>query len=226
MKDTIIELSKVTKIFSTDKMDTYALKNINLKIVQGDFISIEGESGSGKSTLLNILGVIANITSGQYFLKNRNISHLTDTQKAFIRNQFIGFIFQDFNLVDNLTVKQNIELPLLYRKNIGKKEKDKKIRKVLEKVNLINRIDHYPKQLSGGQQQRVAVARAIIGQPAIILADEPTGNLDKENGYNILKLLTKLNESGSTICMVTHNLKHRKFANRVLKIVDGELLSS
>jgi len=223
MKETIINIKNISKIYSTDRMDTYALKDVSFTIQNQDFIAIQGTSGSGKSTLLNILGLLTTPTAGDYFLKDKNISKLKSFQKAFIRNEFIGFIFQNFNLIDNLNVKKNVELPLIYRKGMNKKIREELVEKALNHVGLGHRLHHFPKQLSGGQQQRVAIARAIIGNPTIILADEPTGNLDSKNSQSVMNLLKELNESGSTICVVTHDTRYSEMVNRNFLIEDGLL---
>lgn len=223
MNETIINIQNISKIYSTDRMDTYALKDVSFSIQNQDFIAIQGTSGSGKSTLLNILGMLTSPSSGKYLLKGRNISQLKTFQKAFIRNEFIGFIFQNFNLIDDLNVKKNVELPLIYRKGMKKQQRLKLVENALKRVGLDHRLHHYPKQLSGGQQQRVAIARAIVGNPAIILADEPTGNLDSKNSQSVMNLLKELNESGSTICVVTHDTRYSKMVNRIFLIEDGQL---
>jgi len=223
MKKTIIKIQNISKIYSTDRLDTYALKNVSFTIQNQDFIAIQGPSGSGKTTLLNVLGVLTSPTKGCYLLKDKDVSQLNKTQKSFIRNEFIGFIFQKFNLIDNLNIIKNVELPLIYRKKIQKKERLELVKNALKRVGLSHRLHHYPRQLSGGQQQRVAIARAIVGNPAIILADEPTGNLDSENSQSIMNLLKELNETGSTICVVTHDNRYNDMVNRQLLIKDGQL---
>lgn len=217
----LIEIKNICKIFFTESMDTYALKDVSLQIDAGDFVSIEGPSGSGKSTLMNILGLLDNFSSGEYFLLGKDISSFSEKQKAFLRNTHLGFIFQNFNLINHLTVKKNVELPLLYGPKTSKTERHKRVEEVLKSVNLIHRINHTPSQLSGGQQQRVAVARALISNPDIIFADEPTGNLDSSNGNQIMNLLKKLNNEGKTICMVTHDFRYRSYADRKFEIKDG-----
>ncbi len=226
MKETIIELQNITKMYITSRMDTYALKDVSFTIQNQDFIAIQGPSGSGKTTLLNILGILANPTSGKYLLKNRNVVNLNKAQKTLIRNEFIGFVFQNFNLLDNLSIMKNVELPLIYRTKIAKNERQQWVENALNRVGLSHRIHHFPKQLSGGQQQRVAIARAIVGNPAIILADEPTGNLDSKNSLAVMDLLKELNESGSTICVVTHDNRYNDKVNRKFIITDGELRES
>lgn len=217
----IIDIQKLSKVYSTDRLDTYALKDVSLKIAKGDFVSIEGPSGSGKSTLLNIMGLLSGFDSGQYLLQQQKTDDLSDAQKAYLRNSHLGFVFQEFNLIDHLSVRDNVELPLLFGKKISKPERQKKIEAVLESVNMSHRILHKPGQLSGGQQQRVAVARALVSDPDIIFADEPTGNLDSVNGTQIMDLLKDLNQAGKTICMVTHDSRYQDLASRRFQIKDG-----
>lgn len=217
----IIDIQKLSKVYSTDRLDTYALKDVSLKIAKGDFVSIEGPSGSGKSTLLNIMGLLSGFDSGQYLLQQQKTDDLSDAQKAYLRNSHLGFVFQEFNLIDHLSVRDNVELPLLFGKKISKPERQKKIEAVLESVNMSHRILHKPGQLSGGQQQRVAVARALVSDPDIIFADEPTGNLDSANGTQIMDLLKDLNQAGKTICMVTHDSRYQDLASRRFQIKDG-----
>lgn len=217
----LIEIQSVNKIYATDRLDTYALKDINLEIEKGEFVSIEGPSGAGKSTLLNILGLLGGFNSGEYLLHGKKTSKLSNSQKAFLRNSYLGFVFQEFNLIDYMTVKENVELPLLYGKKLTKLERLYKIEAVLDSVNLTHRIHHRPAQLSGGQQQRVAVARALVSDPEIIFADEPTGNLDSTNGAQIMNILKNLNEGNKTICMVTHDVRYRSLASHRFEIRDG-----
>lgn len=223
MNETIINIKNISKMFSTDRMDTYGLKDVSFDIRNQDFIAIKGASGSGKTTLLNILGLLSSPTSGEYKLKGKDMLRLKKYEKAFIRNEFIGFIFQDFNLIEDLTVMKNVELPLIYRKGISRQKRLSLVEQALERVGLSHRLHHFPKQLSGGQQQRVAIARSIVGSPSIILADEPTGNLDTKNSQAIMDLLKELNESGSTICLVTHDTRYDEMVNRRFYIEDGQL---
>ncbi|MFT4928921.1 MAG: putative ABC transport system ATP-binding protein [Phenylobacterium sp.] len=222
----LIKLSGVSKVFSTDEVDTYALADINIGIKQGEYISISGPSGCGKSTLLAILGLLDTHTSGSYVLNNHEVVNLDSAQRAGIRNKEIGFVFQSFNLISDLTVAENVELPLTFRKDISKAEREAKVQKTLEKVEMAHRGKHYPSQLSGGQQQRVAVARAIVGDPSMILADEPTGNLDSHNAELVMGLLDKLHAEGATICMVTHDPRGAQRADRIIEILDGKLVTS
>ena len=226
MNESIIEIKNISKIFSTDRMDTYGLKDVTFSIQNQDFIAVQGASGSGKTTLLNILGLLSSPTSGEYKLKDKDILKLKKYEKAFIRNEFIGFIFQDFNLIGDLSVLKNVELPLIYRKGISKHKRQSLVEHALERVGLSHRLHHFPRQLSGGQQQRVAIARSIVGSPAIVLADEPTGNLDTKNSQAIMDLLKELNDSGSTICVVTHDTRYDKMVNRRFYIEDGQLSES
>jgi putative ABC transport system ATP-binding protein len=226
MNESIIEIKNISKKFSTDRMDTYGLKDVTFSIQNQDFIAVQGASGSGKTTLLNILGLLSSPTSGEYKLKDKDMLKLKKYEKAFIRNEFIGFIFQGFNLIEDLTVLKNIELPLIYRKGISKQKRQSLVEHALERVGLSHRLHHFPSQLSGGQQQRVAIARSIVGSPAIVLADEPTGNLDTKNSQAIMDLLKELNDSGSTICVVTHDTRYDKMVNRRFYIEDGQLSES
>lgn len=219
----VITLDGMTKIFQTEEVDTYALHNISLSIMPGEFVSITGPSGCGKSTLLSILGLLDIANSGQYVLDGRDVSDLKMRELAVIRNSDIGFIFQSFNLIADLSIEANVELPLTYRNNIHKAERREMVNHALDLVGMSHRLKHYPSQLSGGQQQRVAVARALAGQPKILLADEPTGNLDSENGKVVMDLLNKLHDSGSTLCMVTHDIKFAQQANRVIYMKDGRV---
>ncbi|MCF2857595.1 ABC transporter ATP-binding protein [Pseudoalteromonas sp. SMS1] len=221
----LVELKDLTKVFYTDDVETSALKNINLKIHEGDFLSITGPSGCGKSTLLSLLGLLDTPTGGLYQLAGHDASDIDSDERARIRNKEIGFVFQSFNLISDLTVAENIELPLTYRTDLSKNERLEMVRVSLEKVDMAHRASHYPSQLSGGQQQRVAVARAIAGKPAIILADEPTGNLDSKNAESVMALLEGLNEDGATICMVTHDPASAARTQRVIEVFDGEVIS-
>ena len=220
----LISLRGVKKVFLTDEIETHALSDVHLDIHQGDFVSVEGPSGCGKSTLLSLLGLLDTPTGGQYTLNNQSVAGLGVNERARIRNREIGFIFQAFNLIGDLTVAENVELPLTYRTHTSRAERKKMVEEALEKVNMSHRTRHYPAQLSGGQQQRVAVARALVGRPAILLADEPTGNLDSKNGTAVMDLLRELHREGSTICMVTHDPRYAAFADRNIHLFDGRVV--
>ena len=220
----MIKLHDLTKAYRTSDVETTALNDVNLAVDAGEFIAIMGPSGCGKSTLLNVLGMLDSPDSGSYEFAGENVAGYSETQLADIRKQNIGFIFQSFNLVDELSVAENVMLPLLYQK-VAPKERDDRVQKVLERVGIAHRADHRPQQLSGGQQQRVAVARAVISNPKLILADEPTGNLDSTNGEEVLELLNQLNDEGTTIIMVTHDKSHADHASRVVNMLDGRILS-
>ncbi len=224
-KKTLINITNLNKIYHTDGSQTNALKNVNLTISEGDYVTIQGPSGGGKSTLLAIIGLLDKATSGDYLISNYSVKSLTGSQMAKVRNREIGFIFQDFNLIGDMTVSQNVELPLVYR-GIKKSIRTAKVAEVLKRVNMSQRAKHLPNQLSGGQQQRVAVARALVGSPTLLLADEPTGNLDSINGDSVMQLLSELNEQGVTICMVTHDNRYAHFAKRTINLFDGELVES
>ncbi len=220
----MIQLTDIKKVFRTDEVETWALDNVSLKVNEGEFVAIMGPSGCGKSTLLNILGLLDTPTEGTYILNGIDVSKMKETDRINIRKGVIGFVFQSFNLIDELTVEENIELPLLYM-GIPKKERKKKVQEVMERVNISHRNKHFPAQLSGGQQQRVAIARAVIANPKIILADEPTGNLDSKNGEEVMQLLSELHKEGTTIIMVTHSQHDAGYANRTVKLFDGHLVS-
>lgn len=222
---TLVKLNNLQKIFFTDDVETYALNEINLQVNQGEYISIAGPSGCGKSTLLSLLGLLDNATGGEYHLAGHNVSHLNRDERAAIRNEKIGFIFQAFNLISDLTVAENVELPLTYRKDISKEQRKKMVLDALTKVDMSHRTNHFPSQLSGGQQQRVAVARAIAGNPSIILADEPTGNLDSKNAQAVMNLLDQLHAEGATICMVTHDPRGASRAQRTIEVFDGKIVA-
>ena len=219
----IIQLKDVSRIFYTDEVETHALSGIHLDITKGEYVSVNGPSGCGKSTLLSILGLLDSPTEGSYLLDGKPVAKLTLSERARIRNREIGFIFQSFNLIGDLTVFENVELPLTYR---GMKSSERKQRaaEALEKVGMSQRAKHLPSQLSGGQQQRVAVARALAGNPLILLADEPTGNLDSSNGESVMELLRNLNREGSTICMVTHDPRYARHADRTIHLFDGRIV--
>jgi len=219
----LIKLEDVTKVFHTDEVETHALSAVHLEIKNGEFLSIAGPSGCGKSTLLSILGLLDSPTSGQYWINSQSVANLSLSDRTRIRNREIGFIFQAFNLIGDLTVFENVELPLTYR-NITSAERKKSVDEVLERVGMAHRKTHYPAQLSGGQQQRVAVARALVGQPAILLADEPTGNLDSKNSEAVIELLQQLHREGATICMVTHDPRYSSIADRTIHLFDGSIV--
>ncbi len=219
----MIRLSKVRKLYRTVDVETTALKDVSLEIRQGEFVAVMGPSGCGKSTLLNIVGLIDSPSSGAYMLDGASVSAYSESQLTKLRNQAVGFIFQSFNLIDELTVYQNVELPLLYR-GVPRAERSSRVREVLELVGLPARARHKPSQLSGGQQQRVAVARAVIGDPKLIVADEPTGNLDTRNGDDVMDMLGTLNEQGATILMVTHSPSHAARAHRIINLLDGQVM--
>jgi putative ABC transport system ATP-binding protein len=218
----VIALDNVEKVFLTDEVETHALSGINLRIEKGEYVAIEGPSGCGKSTLLAVLGLLDTATSGSYTLNGTPVANLNREQRARIRNREIGFIFQAFNLIGDLSVYENVELPLTYRK-IPSAERKKAVLEALDKVQLSHRVRHFPSQLSGGQQQRVAVARALAGNPSVLLADEPTGNLDSSNGESVMALLSELHQNGSTICMVTHDQRYAGFAGRRIHMLDGKI---
>jgi len=219
----LLRLEGVTKVFTTDEVETHALAGIHLEINKGDYISISGPSGCGKSTLLAILGLLDTPSDGKYLLNDTPVATLKMRDRARIRNREIGFIFQAFNLIGDLTVYENVELPLTYR-NMPARERKSLVMEALERVGMSHRMKHYPSQLSGGQQQRVAVARALVGKPSILLADEPTGNLDSANGEAVMELLRDLHRSGATICMVTHDPRYARTADRIIQLFDGRVV--
>ena len=221
--EALIHLDGVTKVFVTDEVETHALAGIHMDIKKGEYVSISGPSGCGKSTLLAILGLLDTPSDGQYTLNGKAVSGLKMQERARIRNREIGFIFQAFNLIGDLTVYENVELPLTYR-GTPSSERKKMVHEALEKVGMSHRVKHYPSQLSGGQQQRVAVARALGGDPVILLADEPTGNLDSANGEAVMNLLKDLHRNGATICMVTHDPRYAQFADRTIRLFDGRIV--
>ena len=221
--ETLIHLEGVTKVFTTDEVETHALAGIHLDVKKGEYLAIAGPSGCGKSTLLAILGLLDSSSDGEYVLNGRPVQGLKLSERARIRNREIGFIFQAFNLIGDLTVYENVELPLTYRGMSGP-ERKKRVHESLERVGMGHRVKHYPSQLSGGQQQRVAVARALAGDPAILLADEPTGNLDSTNGEAVMDLLRELHRGGATICMVTHDPRYAKYADRSIHLFDGRIV--
>jgi putative ABC transport system ATP-binding protein len=220
----MIKAVNLSKVYTTDEVETTALDNVSLEIKEGEFVAIMGPSGCGKSTLLNIMGLLDNPSHGEYHFLNHEVSNFSERQRAGLRKGSIGFIFQSFNLIDELTVFENVELPLLYLK-VNTADRKKKVEKVLEHMNIMHRKNHFPQQLSGGQQQRVAIARAVVADPQLILADEPTGNLDSANGEEVMKLLTELNQGGTTIAMVTHSPYDAKFSHRIVNLFDGQIVT-
>jgi len=221
----LIRLENVTKVFLTDEVETHALAGINLEIRTGEYVSIAGPSGCGKSTLLSILGLLDSPSHGNYWLNGRAVENLNNAERARIRNREIGFIFQSFNLIGDLTVYENVELPLTYR-GMRPAERKQRVNEALEKVGMSHRAKHLPSQLSGGQQQRVAVARALSGSPLILLADEPTGNLDSKNGEAVIDLMQNLHQQGATICMVTHDERYARHADRTIHLFDGQVIDA
>lgn len=220
----LIELEGVRKVFYTEEVETHALSDIHLRVPEGEFLSVAGPSGCGKSTLLSILGLLDTPTEGRYWLSSNEVAELSASQRARIRNRYVGFIFQAFNLIGDLTVMENVELPLTYRNGIGSGEREERVIEALDRVGMSHRKNHYPAQLSGGQQQRVAVARAVVGEPLIVLADEPTGNLDSRNGEAVMDLLKELHHDGATICMVTHDPRYAEYAERTIHLFDGRIV--
>jgi len=221
----MIKLTGINKIYRTNEIETVALENVNLEVNKGEFLSIMGPSGCGKSTLLNILGLLDNPSEGNYYLGDQEVGHLKEKERTQVRKGNIGFVFQSFNLIDELNVFENVELPLTYLK-IKASERKQMVTDILKRMNISHRAAHFPQQLSGGQQQRVAIARAVVSNPKIILADEPTGNLDSKNGAEVMQLLTELNKEGTTIVMVTHSKHDAGFAHRVINLFDGSVVSS
>jgi putative ABC transport system ATP-binding protein len=223
MSEPLIALAGIKKVFYTDEVETHALSDIQLEIRRGEYLAIAGPSGCGKTTLLSILGLLDSPTEGSYTLDGQPVSRLTAAERARVRNRQIGFIFQAFNLIGDLTVYENVELPLTYR-GMAAEERRKRVQAALERVGMSHRMKHFPAQLSGGQQQRVAVARAVAGDPAILLADEPTGNLDSTNGEAVMELLRELHQGGATICMVTHDARYARHAERSVHLFDGKVV--
>jgi len=223
MADPLIRLEGIKKVFYTDEVETHALSDIHLEIKHGEYVAIAGPSGCGKTTLLSILGLLDTPTEGTYTLDNQPVARLSASDRARVRNRQIGFIFQAFNLIGDLTVYENVELPLTYR-GMAAEERRKRVQSALERVGMSHRMKHFPAQLSGGQQQRVAVARAVAGDPAILLADEPTGNLDSTNGEAVMELLRELHQGGATICMVTHDPRYARHADRSVHLFDGKVV--
>jgi putative ABC transport system ATP-binding protein len=220
----MIRTINLTKIFRTEEIETTALNKVTLEIKQGEFVAIMGPSGCGKSTLLNIIGLLDNPSDGEYYFDGREVGKLSERNRTLLRKGNIGFVFQSFNLIDELTVFENIELPLIYLKLKSRERRDK-VQQVLESMKMGHRKNHFPQQLSGGQQQRVAISRAVVTNPKLILADEPTGNLDSKNGLEVMNLLTELNRAGTTIIMVTHSLENAAFAHRVINLFDGQIIT-
>lgn len=219
----MIKTTNLQKIFRTEEIETWALTDVSIDIKEGEFVAIMGPSGCGKSTLLNILGLLDNPTSGEYYLNGTNVTEFTENQRTTLRKGVIGFVFQSFNLIEELSVYENIELPLLYMK-IPAPERKKRVRETMERMAISHREKHFPQQLSGGQQQRVAIARAVVANPKLILADEPTGNLDSKNGAEVMKLLSELNAEGTTIVMVTHSRNDAGYATRIINLFDGRVV--
>ena len=220
----MIKTEKLSMLFTTEEVQTKALNEVTLHVEQGEFVAIMGPSGCGKSTLLNILGTLDSPTSGSYFFEGKQVDKMNENQLTALRKNNLGFIFQSFNLIDELTVYENVELPLVYM-GIKTAQRKEKVNKVLEKVNLLHRANHYPQQLSGGQQQRVAIARAVVTDCMLLLADEPTGNLDSVNGVEVMELLSELNRQGTTIIIVTHSQRDATYAHRIIRLLDGQIVS-
>lgn len=220
----MIKTVALEKIFRTEEVETLALNKVSIEVKEGEFVAIMGPSGCGKSTLLNILGLLDNPTSGEYYLNGIEVSRYTEVQRTKLRKGIIGFVFQSFNLIDELNVYENIELPLLYM-GVSAAERKKKVQEAMERMAIVHREKHFPQQLSGGQQQRVAIARAVVANPKLILADEPTGNLDSKNGQEVMNLLSELNKEGTTIVMVTHSQHDAGFASRTINLFDGQVVT-
>lgn len=220
----LIKTENLSKIYRSDEIETVSLEHIQLSVKEGEFLAVMGPSGCGKSTLLNLLGLLDNPSSGAYYFQGTEVSQYSEKQRAIMRKANIGFVFQSFNLIDELSVAENIELPLLYL-NLSKEQRLQRVEEVMEHLQIAHRRKHFPQQLSGGQQQRVAVCRAIVANPKLILADEPTGNLDSKNGEDVMRLLTLLNESGTTVVMVTHSNEHAQYAQRIIRLFDGQIVS-
>ena len=220
----MIKVTGINKIYRTNEIETVALENVNLEVNKGEFLSIMGPSGCGKSTLLNMIGLLDNPTSGELWFMDQEVSRYSENDRTDLRNGNLGFVFQSFNLIDELTVFENVELPLLYA-GVSTRERVKRVNEALERMQIAHRTEHYPQQLSGGQQQRVAIARAIVTNPRIILADEPTGNLDSTNGNEVMNLLKELNHDGATVVMVTHSEENAREAERIIRMMDGYILT-
>ena len=220
----MIRIEHLSKVFRTEEVETTALNDVSLHVKQGEFVAIMGPSGCGKSTLLNIIGLLDNPTSGNYYFNGQEVGHVKEKQRTQVRKGNIGFVFQSFNLIDELNVYENVELPLIYLKKKAS-EKKELVTSILDRMNISHRVKHFPQQLSGGQQQRVAIARAVVAGPKLILADEPTGNLDSKNGAEVMNLLTELNQEGTTIVMVTHSQHDASYAHRVVHLFDGQIVT-
>lgn len=220
----MIKISDLEKFYRTEEVETVALNKLSLEVKEGEFVAVMGPSGCGKSTLLNILGLLDDLDKGSYLFNGQEVAGFNERKRADIRKNNIGFVFQSFNLIDELTVFENVELPLIYC-NVKAAERKTRVEEVLDKMQIMHRRNHYPQQLSGGQQQRVAVARAVVNRPKLILADEPTGNLDSSNGNEVMELLTDLNEQGTTIIMVTHSEHDAKFSHRIIRMLDGQTVT-
>lgn len=220
----LIKIESLTKVYATDEVETYALNGISFDIERGEYVAILGPSGCGKTSLMSILGLLSTPSGGAYRLNGTAVEDLDNADRAHIRNREIGFIFQTFNLIGDLSVYENVELPLVYRGGVGKEERKQRVSQVLERVGMAHRLNHYPSQLSGGQQQRVAVARALVGEPSILLADEPTGNLDSGSGEAVMELMDELHNAGATICMVTHDPRYATRAARTIQLFDGQIV--
>lgn len=220
----LIRTANLIKYYRTEEIETTALNEVSIEINDGDFLSIMGPSGCGKSTLMNILGLIDSPSGGEYYFLDEEVSKYSEKQRANLRKENIGFVFQSFNLIDELTVFENVELPLIYTR-MKSSDRKNRVEKVLEAMNMMHRRNHFPQQLSGGQQQRVAVARAIVNEPRLILADEPTGNLDSSNGDDVMKMLTHLNDQGTTVVMVTHSPRNAEFGHKIIRLLDGKVIS-
>ncbi len=221
----MIEIQNISKSFRTDEVETLALRDVSLKVDDGEFVAVMGPSGCGKSTLLNILGLLDNPTDGKYLLDGKEVGSLKERDRTMLRKGKIGFVFQNFNLIDELTIEENVELPLHYL-GVKASERKKRVKEVLERMAISHRAKHFPQQLSGGQQQRAAIARAVVANPGLILADEPTGNLDSKNGEEVMRLLTELNREGTTIVMVTHSQHDASYTHRVINLFDGKIVEN
>lgn len=225
IEDRMLALKHLTKVYRTTEIETTALRDLNLEIAQGEFVAIMGPSGCGKSTLLNVIGMIDSPSSGEYRFGQHEIAHWPESRLAQLRKSSVGFIFQSFNLVDELNVFENVEVALLYHREVSARERKERVLQALERMNIAHRARHLPQQLSGGQQQRTAIARAVVSRPRLILADEPTGNLDSATGEEVMQLLTELNSAGTTIIMVTHSRPHAEYAHRIVNLLDGEIVT-
>ncbi|MEH6304563.1 ABC transporter ATP-binding protein [Olivibacter sp. CPCC 100613] len=221
----MIKITELQKFYRTEEVETVALNNLSIEVEKGEFVAVMGPSGCGKSTLLNIIGLLDDLDEGSYKFNDIEVAHFNERKRSDLRKHNIGFVFQSFNLIDELTVFENVELPLIYTK-VPAAERKKRVEEVLEKVQIMHRRNHFPQQLSGGQQQRVAVARAVVNNPKLILADEPTGNLDSNNGNEVMQLLTELNEQGTTIVMVTHSEHDARYSDRIIRMLDGQVVMS